>query len=76
MSWKLERWMTQVFPGADAIDSEYRNLPRRELAIVVAGVRDLALAELLSMRLADDPREIEEFLGRWHARPLRTSMFC
>lgn len=63
MAWKIERWMSQLFPGADRIYSEYRGLGRRELAVVVAGVLDLAIAELLSMRLLDDPNECEEFLG-------------
>ena len=46
-----------------SIYNEYRGLGRRELAVVVAGVLDLALAELLSKRLLDQPRETEEFLG-------------
>jgi hypothetical protein len=63
MAWKIERWMSQVFPGADSIYSEYRALGRRELAVVVAGVLDLAIAELLRKRLLDQPKECEEFLG-------------
>lgn len=63
MSWKTEKWLAEVFPGKEKIYEEYRNLPRRELAIVAAAVLDCALAELLSKRLLDIPREYEEFLG-------------
>jgi hypothetical protein len=63
MAWKIERWMSDVFPGEANIYSEYRALPPRELAIVAAGVIDVALAELIALRLADYPKEAEEFLG-------------
>lgn len=63
MAWKIEKWLSDVFPGASRIYEEYRHLTRRELAIVTAGVLDLAIAELLSMRLAGSPGEREEFLG-------------
>ncbi|GEM_PF-1283485 len=63
MAWRIEKWLSDVFPGASRIYEEYRHLTRRELAIVTAGVLDLAIAELLSMRLAGTPREREEFLG-------------
>jgi hypothetical protein len=63
MAWKIERWMADVFPGEANIYSEYRALPPRELAIVAAGVIDVALAELITLRLADYPKEAEEFLG-------------
>ena len=63
MAWKIERWLTDVFPGEDAIYSEYRNLPPRELAIVSVAVLDAALAELLSLRLMDHGKEAEDFLG-------------
>jgi len=63
MSWKIERWLSGVFPGKDKIYSEYRLLPRRELAVVAAAVLDIALAELLSRRLLGQTKEYEEFLG-------------
>lgn len=63
MAWKPERWLEEVFPGEDKIYSEYRLLPRRELAIVAAAVIDSALAQLLHMRLKDDTKESEDFLG-------------
>lgn len=63
MAWKIEKWLSDVFPGPSHIYEEYRNLTRRELAIVAAGVLDLGLAQLLSIRLAGDDREREEFLG-------------
>jgi hypothetical protein len=63
MAWKIERWLAEVFPGETKIYSEYRSLPPRELAIVSAAVIDVALAELLVLRLADQTKEVEEFLG-------------
>lgn len=63
MAWKIERWLAEVFPGEPEIYSEYRRLPPRELAIVCAAVLDVALAELLTLRLANCQKEIEEFLG-------------
>jgi len=51
------------FPGRGQHLFEYRVLPPRELAIVAAGVIDVALAELIALRLADYPKEVEEFLG-------------
>jgi hypothetical protein len=63
MAWKVDRWLSDVFPGADKIYSEYRTLPPRELAIIAAGVLDVALTELISLRLADYPSEAEDFLG-------------
>lgn len=63
MTWKIERWLAEVFPGESEIYSEYQILPPRELAIVSAAVLDVALAELLSLRLADHNKEVEEFLG-------------
>ena len=63
MAWKIERWLTEVFPGESQIYSEYRSLAPRELAIVAAAVLDAALAELLSLRLVEHYKEVEEFLG-------------
>lgn len=63
MAWKIERWLAEVFPGESEIYAEYRALPPRELAIVSAAVLDVALAELLALRLADREKECEEFLG-------------
>jgi hypothetical protein len=63
MAWKIERWLAEVFLGEEHIYAEYRNLPSRELAVVAAAVLDLALAELLALRLREQPREVEEFLG-------------
>ena len=63
MAWKIERWLADTFPGEQNIYSEYRGLPPRELAIVSAAVLDVALAELLSLRLNGQSNEIEEFLG-------------
>lgn len=63
MTWKIERWLAEVFPGRSEIYAEYRSLPPRELAIVSAAVLDVALAELLSLRMAGQIKEIEGFLG-------------
>lgn len=63
MAWKIERWLADVFPGETEIYSEYRSLPPRELAIVSAAVLDVALAELLALRLINREKEVEEFLG-------------
>lgn len=63
MAWKIEHWLDDVFPGEHNIYSEYRSLLPRELAIVSAAVLDAALAELLSIRLSDESKEIEDFLG-------------
>ncbi len=63
MTWKIERWLSDVFSGEDRIYAEYRSLPRRELAIVAAGVLDLALAELLTKRVIDHAQEYEAFFG-------------
>lgn len=58
MAWKIERWLTEVFPGETEIYAEYRKLPPRELAIVSAAVLDVALAELLVLRLHDRPESV------------------
>lgn len=63
MAWKIERWFSEVFPGEAEIYAEYHRLPPRELAIVSAAVLDVALAELLALRLLDETKEAEEFLG-------------
>ena len=63
MVWKVERWLTEIFPGEDQIYLAYHGLPERELVIVSAAVLDAALVELLSLRLLDLPKEVEPFLG-------------
>lgn len=63
MAWKIERWLAEVFPGEANIYAEYRALPPRELAVVAAAVLDVALAELLTLRLARYEKEAGEFLG-------------
>jgi hypothetical protein len=63
MAWKIERWLSEVFPGETRIYAEYRALPPRELAIVTATVLDVALTELLALRLADNEKEVQDFLG-------------
>ena len=60
---RIEQWMKDVFPGEQRIYAEYRLLPARELAIVAAAVLDVALAEIISLRLRQNRKEIELFLG-------------
>ena len=63
MARKIERWLSEVFPGAENIVSAYDNLTPRELVVVAIAVLDAALLELLEQRLIDDPKEAESFLG-------------
>ncbi len=63
MAWKIERWLADVFPGMENIFAKYHELDRRELVIVASSSLDLALAELISKRLMDYPKELEECLG-------------
>ena len=62
-SWKIEKWFDEVFPGEDNLLSEYYKLPSRELIIVCSAVIDVALAELISLRLKKDNAEIVKFIG-------------
>lgn len=62
MKWKLERWLTDIFPGQDKVYEAYRHFSGRELVIVAASVVDLALVDLISRRCADKP-EVHDFLG-------------
>lgn len=63
MTWKLEHWLRDVFPGKERIYGEYRTLPGRELIVVSVAVLDLALATLLELRLLDFEDESHSFLG-------------
>ena len=63
MVWKIEKWFEEVYPGKENIFSKYQNLPHKELVIVCAAVADVALVELISLRLRNDNKEIEEFIG-------------
>ncbi|CNI14069.1 Uncharacterised protein [Yersinia frederiksenii] len=63
MAKRIEMWMSEIFPGESEIFNRYRKLPSRELAIVSAAVLDIALAELLSLRLDDNKKEVDSFLG-------------
>lgn len=63
--WKIERWRKDV---AAAVNDEellksYKTQSSRDLIIYVTAVIDVALAELLAMRLIDDAKEPTEFLG-------------
>jgi hypothetical protein len=61
--WKIEKWISDVFPGESKIYTAYSKLPPRELIITCAASLDLALAELISLRILDYPKEYEDFLG-------------
>lgn len=63
MDWNIEKWFDEVFPGEDNLLSEYYKLPSRELIIVCSAVIDVALAELISLRLKKDNTEIVKFIG-------------
>ena len=63
MDWNFEKWFDEVFPGEDNLLSEYYKLPSRELIIVCSAVIDVALAELISLRLKKDNAEIVKFIG-------------
>ena len=63
MAWKVEHWLADVFPGEENIISEYQALPPRELTIVAVAVLDSALAEILPLRLKENEKEVESFLG-------------
>ena len=63
MGWKIEKWFKDVLPEDRKIFSTYDKLNSRELSILAASVLDLALAELISMRLIEIPNEQETFLG-------------
>jgi hypothetical protein len=63
MTWKKEKWLSDVFPGRENIYAAYKDLQGRDLAIVCAAVLDLALAELITLRLNNYPDEVEDFLG-------------
>src|SRR5688572_9441745 len=62
-TWKIERWLEEVYPGAQRLIDEYKGLPSRELVIVACAVLDVALAAVLEKRLNGPPKEIAEFLG-------------
>lgn len=55
--------MNGLFPGKDKIFSYYSDLTARELVIVAGAVFDIALVEMLELRLVDDEHEQESFLG-------------
>lgn len=61
--WVREKWMADVFPGKENIYSAYRHLSGRELMIVSVAVLDAALAEVITLRLKDEPNEAISFLG-------------
>jgi hypothetical protein len=63
MAWKIERYLGEVCAGGEHPDESYDHLGPREFAIVACAYIDVALAELLALRLRDDAKEAEEFLG-------------
>lgn len=63
MARKLEHWRPDELPSKGAIYAKYGDLPSRELAITSAAVLDVALAQLLTMRLVEHEREAGEFWG-------------
>jgi hypothetical protein len=63
MAWKIERWLTEVYKNDAELIEDWARLPSRELVIVACATLDVALAELLSLRLVDDPGEVTDFIG-------------
>lgn len=58
-----EDWLKDIFRGYNDAASRYVRLSSRELPIVAVAILDAALAHLLKLRLLDDLREVEAFLG-------------
>jgi hypothetical protein len=61
-TWKIERW-GDVETTLEDLGRKYDSLSFREMVIVGVAAIDVALAELLAMRLLDDPPEAYDFLG-------------
>jgi hypothetical protein len=66
----VEIWSS--IPGGGKSLARLRKLTDRELAVVGAGLIDLALLEVLSLRLLKDEKEIDKFIGSSAMAPLGT----
>jgi hypothetical protein len=61
---RIEKWSETLFPGYDIISIEkYNAFHGRELVIVASAILELALVDLLSMRLVKNDEIIDKFLG-------------
>jgi len=63
MKWEPEKWLSEDNSGLAATFDEYRHLSNRELSVVTASILDACLAELLSARVLNLPKEAAEFFG-------------
>jgi hypothetical protein len=63
MARKIENWNTGVFRDLNQYIHGNRNSSARELVIIVAATIDNGLAHLIEMKLVEDKKEIESFLG-------------
>ena len=63
MARKIEKWKDGVFPGKENIFSKYSDLTARELVIVAGATFDIALVEMIELRLIEDTKEQESFIG-------------
>ena len=63
MTWKVEKWSKDIFPSNSRVYKQHQELSPLELVILSSSIIDLALAELITLRLRDDPSEVEAFMG-------------
>jgi DNA-binding MltR family transcriptional regulator len=63
---RLENWSSRFPTTLDASSERlgsFQKLSSRELAIVTAAILDAALAQLIPMRLIDDTKAVDAFIG-------------
>jgi len=64
MAWKIERWLSQLYPGDNScLTTPYAKLTPREFVVVACSTLDAGVAEVIALRLRDDPKEVEDLLG-------------
>lgn len=56
-------WSEDVLPKAKELSEQYGNLTPRELTIVAGGVLDIALADMIALRLKHQLKLAERFVG-------------
>jgi hypothetical protein len=62
MAWKIERMTEALHSEAQRVAWDYDDVSPRELVIVAAGFLDVLLAEMICLRMIEDP-ECDQFLG-------------
>lgn len=63
MTRKIEQWSDESFPDPPKLLKLFRKLPDREVVITLCSIIDTLLADLISLRLINDKKELEEFIG-------------